>query len=68
MITVPKVRIAEIERLLEALEQKGIEAEDAAARLNRALGEILSIAAERSRLAHQAHKILREIQGDTKPQ
>jgi hypothetical protein len=62
MITVPRSSIAELESLISKLEEKGIQAEDAAARLNQALGDILTVAADRSRLAHEAHNLLKRIQ------
>ncbi len=62
MITVPRALIEELQNLIIAMEEKGMEAENAAARLNSALGDILSVAAERSRLAHEAHKLLTRLQ------
>lgn len=61
MITVPKALIAELEALVADMEAKGIEAEDAAARLNIALGDMLTVATDRSRLAHKAHALLRKM-------
>jgi hypothetical protein len=61
MISVPKELVHRLEEKISLLEQKGMEAENAAAALNRALGDLLEVAAERSRLAHEAHKLLREM-------
>jgi hypothetical protein len=61
MITVRRELLRRLEEKITALEQKGMEAENAAARLNQALGDLLSVAAERSRLAHEAHRLLREM-------
>jgi hypothetical protein len=63
MITVPKALLLQLEEKISRLEQKGMEAENAAAALNRALGDLLDVAAERSRLAHEAHNLLREMTG-----
>ena len=62
MITVPKAELKKLDELIEQLEEMGIRAEDAAARLNIALGDILAVAADRSRIAHDAHKLLRKLQ------
>ncbi len=64
MITVRKELLRRLEEKISALERKGMEAENAAANLNRALGDLLTVTAERSRLAHEAHRLMREIYDD----
>jgi hypothetical protein len=62
MITVPKEILRELLQIIEEMEEKGMEAENAAARLNEALGDMLTVAADRSRLAHRAHKLLKGVE------
>ena len=65
-VVVPKTKLAEVEYLLNHLEELGVKTEDAAARINEAVADWLSVGAERSRLAYRAHRILRELQGDAR--
>lgn len=65
MIPVSRALLAELERLITEMEEKGAQAEDAAARLNSALADILWVATERSRLAHEAHKLLKRMRSET---
>jgi hypothetical protein len=61
MISIPRQLLLRLEEKISLLERKGIEAENAAAALNRALGDLLDVATERSRLSHEAHALLREM-------
>ena len=62
MISVPKALLRDLLQMIEEMEEKGMEAENAAARLNDAVGDMLAVAADRSRLAHRAHKLLKDVE------
>ena len=61
MISISKRLLFRLEEKISTLERKGMEAENAAAALNRALGDLLDVAAERSRLAPEVDAWLREM-------